>query len=125
VIDLVEILQPRAMLFATKMAEQGLPFMFTRTRCTQVEQNALYAQGRTTPGRIVTWTLNSMHLYGKAFDIAILKDGKPTWDPKVDVDGDSAWDYYEAGQLGESIGLVWGGRWKKPDYPHFQLKEAA
>lgn len=37
---------------------------------TQAEQNALYAQGRTTPWPIVTWTTNSNHLYWIAFDVA-------------------------------------------------------
>jgi hypothetical protein len=46
------------------------------------------------------------------------------WDTKIDVDADHIPDYEEAGKIGESVGLVWGGRWKIPDYPHFQLKEA-
>ena len=32
-------------------------------------QKEMYAQGRTKPGRKVTWTLNSYHKTGKAFDI--------------------------------------------------------
>lgn len=37
---------------------------------TKERQAELYAQGRTTPGKIVTWTLNSKHIEGKAVDIA-------------------------------------------------------
>jgi len=29
------------------------------------------------------------------------------------------------GKLGESLGLEWGGRWSKPDRPHFQIPSAA
>jgi peptidoglycan L-alanyl-D-glutamate endopeptidase CwlK len=120
-------MQEKAKLFAIRMAEIGLPWMLTRTRCTKEEQAALYAQGRTKPGLVVTWTLKSRHIDGEAFDIAILADGQPTWDPKVSVNDNDDPDYLEAGQIGESIGLEWGGRFKdgkgrpRPDAPHFQL----
>ncbi|ESP62819.1 L-alanyl-D-glutamate peptidase [Smithella sp. ME-1] len=79
----------------------------------------------------VTWTLKSEHLVdlddgnpdndkSRAFDIAITRDGKPVWDVKVDVNGDRIPDYMQAGKIGESVGLHWGGRFSKPDYPHFQ-----
>jgi len=82
--------------------------------------------------KIVTWTLKSEHVTNlfdpdlnndcsRAFDIAILKEGKITWDLKVSVNKNEIPDYEEAGVIGEQCGLVWGGRWKKPDYPHFQL----
>jgi peptidoglycan L-alanyl-D-glutamate endopeptidase CwlK len=121
--DLDASMQLRALRFAGAMAENGVPFIFTCTRRTQAEQEELYARGRTKPGPKVTWTLKSMHIDGLAFDIAVCKDGIPTWDIKVDVDEDGVGDYLEAGQIGESIGLEWGGRWSKPDYPHFQLKK--
>lgn len=80
----------------------------------------------------VTWTLQSKHLTdledgdsnndkARAFDIAIMKDGKATWDIKVNVNKNDKPDYEEAGIIGESIGLKWGGRFKSPDYPHFEL----
>ncbi|MCC6347894.1 MAG: M15 family metallopeptidase [Nitrospirales bacterium] len=120
---MIPSMQVLAKEFAVRMASAGIPFMFTCTYRSSEEQSALYAQGRINPGRIVTWTLKSKHCEGKAFDIAILKDGKPTWDVKVSVDGDTIPDYEEAGKIGEALGLVWGGRWKTPDCPHFQVKE--
>ena len=33
-------------------------------------QRDLYAQGRTKPGKIVTWTMNSKHIGGLAVDLA-------------------------------------------------------
>ncbi len=36
---------------------------------TAERQRELYAQGRTKPGRIVTWTLHSRHLTGRAVDL--------------------------------------------------------
>ena len=36
---------------------------------TLERQRELYAQGRTTPGKIVTWTMKSKHIEGKAVDL--------------------------------------------------------
>jgi peptidoglycan L-alanyl-D-glutamate endopeptidase CwlK len=80
----------------------------------------------------VTWTLASKHIIdlddgnpdndkARAFDIAILKYGMPVWDLKVNVNKNDIPDYNEAGQIGESVGLKWGGRFPKPDRPHFQI----
>ncbi len=80
----------------------------------------------------VTWTLASKHLVdlddgnkendkSRAFDIVITKNGKATWDVKVNVNQNEQPDYLEAGSIGESVGLKWGGRFKSPDYPHFEL----
>jgi len=119
--DLVPELQEKFKMFAAKMAEAGIPFALTCTYRSQEEQDALYAQGRTKPGSVVTWTRKSKHIDRKAFDIVVLKDGRASWDVKVDVDGDHIPDYEEAGAIGESCGLKWGGRFKSPDRPHFEL----
>ena len=80
----------------------------------------------------VTWTLNSLHVirlddqnpandFSHAFDIVLYDStGRATYDIKVDVNQASGPDYDEAGKIGESIGLKWGGRFKNPDKPHFQ-----
>lgn len=124
----IEDLVPEAQVlfheFAMKMHDAGIQFIVTCTFRSQAEQDNLYAQGRTMPGRKVTWTRNSRHTSRKAFDIAIIRDGKVCWDIKADVNENEIPDYTEAGRIGESVGLVWGGNWKTPDYPHFQLKEA-
>lgn len=107
--DLTPRMQQKARLFEFKMKEgMAIPFMFTCTYRSQGEQDAIYAQGRTTPGKIVTWTHYSRHTKRDAFDIALLYDGKPTWDIKIDVDMDKVPDYIEAGKVGESCGLEWG-----------------
>jgi peptidoglycan LD-endopeptidase CwlK len=82
--------------------------------------------------RKVTWTLQSRHLVdlddgnpdndkSRAFDIAITRDGRACWDVKVDVNQNDLPDYEEAGRIGESVGLQWGGRFTKPDMPHFDV----
>lgn len=119
--DLVPQLQEKYRLFAAKMADAGLDFIVTCTYRPQVEQNALYAQGRTSPGPIVTWTRNSRHKNRRAFDFAIIKHGKPVWDIAADTNSDGHPDYDEAGQIAESCGLKWGGRFKRPDRPHCEI----
>lgn len=93
---------------------------------TVAEQDALYAQGRTKPGKIVTnakgSSYSSMHQWGVAVDFYLNMD--------VDGDGkisDDAFNnatglFNKVGKLGQSIGLEWGGSWKSlTDMPHFQL----
>jgi peptidoglycan LD-endopeptidase CwlK len=112
--DLEPELQELYRAFETASQIAGVAFIVTCTYRSQAEQDALYAQGRTAPGKKVTWTRHSKHAARKAFDIAVLKNGKISWDPE---------DYQVIGEIGESVGLVWGGRWSTPDYPHFQLPE--
>ena len=40
------------------------------------QQRELYAQGRTKPGKIVTWTMRSDHLTGRAVDLGAYVNGK-------------------------------------------------
>jgi peptidoglycan L-alanyl-D-glutamate endopeptidase CwlK len=94
------------------------------------EQDALYAQGRTKPGKIITnakaW--QSIHNYGLAFDIVLLldKDGdgkfeSVSWDTMKDFDGDKIADWGKVVKYFKSKGWFWGGDWKSiPDTPHFQ-----
>lgn len=96
---------------------------------TVSEQDALYAQGRTTPGSKITnakgSTYSSMHQWGIAFDFFLV-------DTDVDGDGKTTDDTFnnstglfdKVGAIGKSIGLEWGGDWKSPvDKPHFQLPD--
>lgn len=75
-------------------------------------QQELYDQGRTKPGNIVTNAkpLESYHSYGLAFDIVF--DGPEPYPPV------NSWKWKVVGELGESLTLVWGGRFN--DLPHFE-----
>ena len=97
-----------------RLAAEGLTFKVIQGRRTAQEQAALYAIGRTKPGRKVTWTLKSRHITGRAIDIALFQGKNVVWESK---------HYNRAGEIGEQLGLVWGGRWKggKTDRPHFEL----
>ncbi|KYD18745.1 M15 family metallopeptidase [Saccharococcus caldoxylosilyticus] len=83
------------------------------------EQNRLYAQGRTKPGKIVTNARGgySYHNFGLAFDFCVCDVVKGSLVPNWKVDR----RWLRVGQIGKSLGLEWGGDWKSfKDYPHFQ-----
>lgn len=102
------------LIVALGLMLDNAPYDFTITEGlrTKERQEQLVAEGKSK-------TMNSKHLVGKAFDIAILVSGKVTWDSK----------YYEewartfikiCGELNYSI--VWGGNWKTfKDCPHFEI----
>jgi peptidoglycan L-alanyl-D-glutamate endopeptidase CwlK len=115
----INLLHPELKVKAEKLIEiakgRGINIIITQTWRTKEEQDALYAQGRTTPGNIVTNVKypNSLHCWGVAFDVAVMLNGEVSW---------TAAHYDQVGILGESLGLEWGGRWSSfPDKPHFQL----
>ena len=115
--DLIPILAIKAGELQKAAKDLGLDMLVTSTWRPFAEQESLYAQGRTIPGKIVTWAKagESYHNYGLAFDFAILRDHKVDWnDPEP---------YFKVGEIGEDMGLEWGGRWpeKKRDLPHLQM----
>lgn len=96
--------------------------LFTHTLRTISEQDALFAIGRTKPGKIVTNARggSSFHNYGLAIDIAFNREGKLSYDMKADTDKDGKADWMEVVQTFKEFGWEWGGNWKFVDYPHFQ-----
>ena len=109
--------QPLARQLIEIASAQGINAKVICGARTLSEQNELYAQGRTKPGKIVTKAPGgySWHNFGLAFDIGIFSpDGKEYY-------GESS-AYADVGKIGEAIGLEWGGSWEGfPDFPHFQL----
>lgn len=111
---------------ALELALQDAPYDFAIVQGvrTQAEQDALYEQGRTKPGPIVTWTRNSNHLvksdgYGHAIDFAAYVGGI-TWDEK----------YYTPiadaiVKAGKEVGITLesGAYWKNKDWGHIEIKE--
>ena len=102
---------------------------FAYTTRTFAEQDALFAQGRTKPGKRVTNAKGgqSYHNFSLAVDIVLLwdKDGNGTfetavWDTKTDFDGDKQSDWMEVVAIFKRYGWEWGGDWRFVDMPHFQ-----
>ena len=115
VISDIEQLSPKtkelALEFLARCEAEGLPVQITETYRTQERQNALYEQGRSLPGPIVTWTKNSKHTQGLAFDIC-----KAGGDPYGDDDF-----FRRCAEIGREVGLSPGYFWEKnPDKPHYQ-----
>ena len=100
--------------------KKGLCVFITETYRTTFEQDELYAKGRTKAGNIVTYCkgsdYSSLHQWGVAFDFA-------RYDKKNPYDNTDCF-FEKVGEVGKSIGLIWGGDWVTPkDRPHFQLSD--
>lgn len=120
----ITLCHPRLQVLAAKLVEecskQGLIIKIGETYRTVAEQDALYAQGRTTPGNIVTnapgSTYSSYHQWGTAFDF-FRNDGQGAYNESGNF-------FNKVGAIGVGLGLEWGGNWKSPvDKPHFQLPD--
>jgi peptidoglycan L-alanyl-D-glutamate endopeptidase CwlK len=108
----------RVRLAITELNGQELNIQVVQGLRSFDEQNVLYAQGRTAPGKIVTNAKGgySNHNFGLAVDLCpFLSDGKPHWSAS-----EGTWK--AIGKAAERQGLEWGGRWKTfVDRPHVQL----
>lgn len=97
----------------------SFPFIVTQGLRTYPQQDALYQQGRSTPGRIVTNAPagHSMHNFGLAVDVA------PTDGHSIDWNGkDAKWEEILA--KAPSCGLAEGAQWRTfPDEPHLYPQE--
>lgn len=104
----------------------GIPIVITQGLRTVAEQDALYAQGRSKPGKIVTNARGgySYHNFGVAVDYTLLlPDGRSvSWDTKLDGNNDKQADWLQVAAIGKESGFEWGGDWTSfPDYPHLQM----
>lgn len=133
----VDLLHPKVRIEAAQLidkAELGLP-SYLAIRVVQglrtfKEQQDLYDQGRTKPGKIVTNAKpgSSYHNYGLALDFAILydKDKNGTyetlsWDTVKDEDKDGVKDWVEIANVFKAGGWTWGGNFKSIlDMPHVE-----
>lgn len=97
---------------------------------TFAEQDAIYAQGRTKQGPVVTNARGGMsfHNYGVAIDFVLLydKDGNGifealSWDTNYDFDKDGQPDWQKVVGAFKAKGWDWGGDWHSlKDNPHLQ-----
>ena len=103
------------------LARDGLDLVLTQGVRSVAQQQMLYAQGRSKPGKIVTNCDGVRHPsnhqpkadgYGYAVDVAWRVAGSITWE--------GPWN--RLGMLTSEHGLVWGGMWERfPDRPHLEL----
>lgn len=106
-----------------ELAPKGIYVGVAQGFRSKAEQDAIYAQGRTKPGKIVTWARGgySNHNYGVAVDLFAYSD-----------DGSEAIFLEPHDKRSVALvkamkqrGMEWGGDWvNNRDYPHFQLYDA-
>lgn len=114
--DIAELLptaQTACKLLFQECYKAGIRNVFiTETYRSQERQNYLYAQGRTRPGAIVTWTLSSKHKSRLAWDIAV---GPPNtlYDASM---------LNKVGAIARKLNIIWGGDWAGSiDRVHFEI----
>jgi peptidoglycan LD-endopeptidase CwlK len=119
------LLLPKVQAWLRAAKDAGLDPLITCTYRPQSEQDKLYAQGRTTPGKVVTWTRHSNHSFALgntpsslAIDFVPIVYGKAVWTANH--------PHWKAlGALAAAQGLVWGGNFlKTKDFPHIELANA-
>jgi peptidoglycan L-alanyl-D-glutamate endopeptidase CwlK len=106
--DLVKVIEEA-------IKESPLDFSITEGLRTKERQKELFDAGKSQ-------TMNSRHITGKAVDIAVLFEGKVTWEFRH---YHTVADHIKkvAKELG--IELVWGGDWQSfKDGPHFELNRS-
>lgn len=103
-------------LFFQQCLLEGVDVFVVEGYRSQARQDWLYAQGRTRPGAIVTWTRNSNHKSRRAWDIGAVQNAA------------SGYNIYnttvlkKAGAIATKMGITWGGNWPNNiDYPHFEI----
>jgi peptidoglycan L-alanyl-D-glutamate endopeptidase CwlK len=116
----LEYLQADVRALAEKLIalchDDGIDLIITSTYRDYEAQDALYAIGRTKPGKKVTNAKGgeSYHNFKVAFDVVPIVGGKCVWDDN------ELWK--KLGALGKSLGLEWAGDWKSfKELCHFQL----
>lgn len=126
IFDLCVELRRAYVRFDAAMHAAGIDYIVTCTYRSNDEQQRLYNQGRTSPGPKVTNAKPGQSLHNctdangkpasRAFDICLIKNGKCDWDANNP-------NWKKAGEIGESCGLEWAGRWTSfREFPHFQIK---
>lgn len=124
---IIYTLVPKAQIAARQFMNTAKQFpavvkLLSGTR-TYAEQNALYAQGRTASGRVVTNARGgqSNHNFGIAFDVGIFNGGAYN----EGRTGKEDKQYSDLATLvqGKLPGMLeWGGSWRTiVDKPHYQL----
>lgn len=128
----IQLLHPKAGAIFQKFIEAaelglGITIRVVQGLRTFVEQQAIYDQGRTKPGKVVSNAKpgSSYHNYGLAVDLGIIEDGKINWD----------YNYKLLQPYAQAAGLTWGADWDGDgmtkaegdrdehlvDMPHFEI----
>lgn len=135
----------KAKVFLRKLDAYGFLYSVLETLRTAETQAAYYAQGREKPesvnklrviaglppiseaeaNRIITKAKKSKHQDGNALDIVPILNKRIPWIPDTPEKVET---WKKLGEVGESCGFSWGGRWTPLDknglgwdLPHFEI----
>ncbi|WP_183558550.1 M15 family metallopeptidase [Massilia aurea] len=111
-----EFTQRLLLVFKIMKEQHGYDMAILEGYRSPERQNALASMGSsvTNAGAWQSW-----HQHGLAADCAFLRDGKLVITEK---DPWAMRGYELYGQVAESVGLTWGGRWKMMDFGHTELR---
>jgi len=112
--ELASYMQPLCRQFLAAATDAGIDCYLVDTGRTPDEQEQKLAQG-------VSWTTNSKHepqppeMKSEAFDVVpMVYTHMKLWNPSGEY-------WAKLGEIGEGLGLRWGGRWTThPDFGHFE-----
>lgn len=116
----LSLLHPKTLLKVNALLDacraKDVPILITSGFRSAAEQDALYASGRTAPGRIVTnargTDMASMHNWGLAVDYCKNAPAQEYSDTKF---------FFAVADIAESVGFEAGARWVNfRDLPHLQ-----
>ncbi|WP_062515375.1 M15 family metallopeptidase [Halobacillus sp. KGW1] len=123
--DLHPVVEQKKEELMDAVRAKGIDVVITEGHRTMERQDALYAQGRSEGGSIVTSAKGgeSYHNYGLAIDFALrTAEGDVVWDRVRDDNGNGEPDWMEVVEEAKSLGFEWGGDWPNfKDYPHLQM----
>lgn len=100
------------------MAQKGYPMALLEGYRSPERQTYLASLGSNVTN---AGAYQSFHQYGLAADAAFLRGGKLVISEK---DPWAMEGYRLYGEIAESAGLVWGGRWKMMDFGHVELRKS-
>ena len=113
--DLIPCVWTKAKLWLAECKNEGHDVLVTSTLRDFESQNALYAQGRTKPGKKVTNAKGgqSFHNYGVALDFVPIVHGKADWN--------NVSNFKAIADIAKKYGFEWAGDWKTfKEYAHIQ-----
>ena len=120
--DLSPRFRSKVFEFIARCTEAGIPLLIVDTLRTPEEQEANLAKG-------VSWTTHSKHLPQPPDNKSLAIDVVPYSLYQLAGPDKLAWDaanpvWPKIGEIGEHLGMTWGGRCKQKDMGHFEYKAA-
>lgn len=112
------VMQERVTALLRMLEMAGEDVLLTDGYRTVKEQNALHAQGRTKPGKIVTYVKGdeSFHCWGVSVDLVPV-------DPNGKVRYDATARYERVAAVARELGMEWGIDVWGYDAPHFMYRQ--